>query len=434
MPAMDQDSYSGAERIETINDAAQPSDRRTARSATRLLFIVDTGFPTFRADVSSLFGTYLPRHGVLTDLVAEADGDGGTWEAGDVFLTHRRRSRLRLPLRGFFHDIGALWGAKRNRYSAIQIRNKVFASVFGILRARWLGIPFYYWMSFPMADAALRVARERGRSQGFLKWLILATAGYAGREVLNRFVLPWASHVFVQSDKMKADLAAQGIDPSRMTPVPMGVDPERFRLDTPAQPDPRLSGRHVIAYLGTCERMRRIDFLFEVVAAVAAADPLVTLLIIGDAPDGPDQAWLRRRVDETGATGRVVITGWLPQEAAQAHLATADVCLALMPPDPLLDSTTPTKLVEYLAMGKPVVANDHPDQRKVIDESGAGFCTDLDTARYAEAVGKLLSDPALRQSMASRGRTYVLENRSYDTIARRLAATYEKFARRPTGS
>jgi glycosyltransferase involved in cell wall biosynthesis len=180
--------------------------------------------------------------------------------------------------------------------------------------------------------------------------------------------------------------------------------------------------------------MRRIDFLFEVVAAVAATDPLVTLLIIGDAPDGPDQEWLRRRVDETGATGRVVITGWLPQEAAQAYLATADVCLALMPPDPLLDSTTPTKLVEYLAMGKPVVANDHPDQRKVIDESGAGFCTDLDTARYAEVVGRLLSDPALRQTMASQGRTYVIENRSYDTIARRLAATYEKFAERRTGS
>jgi glycosyltransferase involved in cell wall biosynthesis len=289
-------------------------------------------------------------------------------------------------------------------------------------------------MSFPMADAAIRVARERGRSQGFLKWLILATAGYAGREVLNRFVLPRASHVFVQSDKMKADLAAQGIEPSRMTPVPMGIDPERFRADAPAQSDARLSGRHVIAYLGTCERMRRIDFLFEVVAAVAATDPLVTLLIIGDAPDGPDQEWLRRRVDETGATGRVVITGWLPQEAAQAYLATADVCLALMPPDPLLDSTTPTKLVEYLAMGKPVVANDHPDQRKVIDESGAGFCTDLDTARYAEAVGSLLSDPVLRQTMASRGRTYVLENRSYDTIARRLAATYEKFAEHRAGA
>src|SRR5947209_19304781 len=121
MPAMDQDSYSGAAMTETIEDISQRPDRRTAGSATRLLFIVDTGFPTFRADVSSLFGTYLPRHGVLTDLAAEADGDGGPWEAGDVFLTYRRRSRLRLPLRGFFHDIRVLCGAKRNRYSAIQI-------------------------------------------------------------------------------------------------------------------------------------------------------------------------------------------------------------------------------------------------------------------------------------------------------------------------
>jgi glycosyltransferase involved in cell wall biosynthesis len=411
----------------TAETAERSLEQTSPLATTKLLFIVDTGFPTFRADVSALFGIYLPQQGVSTDLVAEADSEGGTWDAGEVLLSHRRGSRIRLPLGGFLHDIKVLMQLKPGTYSAIQVRNKVFASVFAIWKARALGIPFFYWMSFPMSDAAIRLAHERGRSMGLLRWLILAIAGYAGREVLNRFILPRATHVFVQSDKMRSDLAAQGVALSRMTPIPMGVDPERFQNNIASTSDPRLSGRRVIAYLGTCERLRRVDFLFEVVSILAATHPRVTLLIVGDAPDKADQDWLRQRVVETGVTAEVVITGWLPQEAAQAYLASAEVALALMPPDPLLDSTTPTKLVEYLAMGKPVVANDHPDQRKVIEESGAGVCTDLDAQRYADGIAKLLDDTRLRQEMAIRGREYVLNNRSYDTIARRLSGVYASF-------
>ncbi len=40
----------------------------------------------------------------------------------------------------------------------------------------------------------------------------------------------------------------------------------------------------------------------------------------------------------------------------------------------ILRAASPTKLVEYMAMGKAVVANDHPEQKRVIEESGAGYC------------------------------------------------------------
>jgi hypothetical protein len=39
-----------------------------------------------------------------------------------------------------------------------------------------------------------------------------------------------------------------------------------------------------------------------------------------------------------------------------------------------LNPASPTKLVEYMALGKAVVANDHPDQRMVLEQSGAGIC------------------------------------------------------------
>jgi glycosyltransferase involved in cell wall biosynthesis len=260
-----------------------------------------------------------------------------------------------------------------------------------------------------------------------LRRCYLGGKGYGGLIVLRGLVFRAATHVFVQSDKMRSDLAAHGVPLSRMTAVPMGVDLDRFATPPAAASDDRLRGRRVIAYLGTCERVRRIDFLFEVVAHLARSYPDITLLLIGDAIEDDDKAWLRRRIAEIGVADHVVITGWLPQSAAQSYLASAEVALALMAPDPLLDSTTPTKLVEYLAMGKPVVANDHPDQRKVIEDSGAGVCTAFDPAQFAQGVSQILSMPDAPATMGLRGKAYVANNRSYAIIASRLYQIYCTF-------
>jgi glycosyltransferase involved in cell wall biosynthesis len=120
--------------------------------------------------------------------------------------------------------------------------------------------------------------------------------------------------------------------------------------------------------------------------------------------------------------GRIRITGWLPAEQVADAFAEVEVALALMAPDPLLDSTTPTKLVEYLAMGRPVVANDHPDQSEVLRESGGGLSVPFDPDAYANAITQILEDAPRARQMADAGRQWVLANRAYDRLAIKLAA------------
>jgi len=413
------------------DDPASSTELDRSAQAEKLLFIVDTGFPTFRADVADLFGTFLPTKGVSIDLVAKGGSTDKQWPAGELFLSHAKPG-LPIPGKGILNDFRTLMRIKRGTYFAIQVRNKVPTSLFALWRAKALGIPFFYWMSFPMAEAAIREVKEKGGELGLKRRLYLMVKGYVGRALLFRYVLPNATHVFVQSDKMRADLAEKGIPFARMTPVPMGIDPDRFPTDIPPSDDPRLAGRRVIAYLGTCERVRRVDFLFDVTAILAKEFPDVTLLVIGDAASDDDKKWLRQSVSERKVDENVLITGWLPQESARSYLSKAEVALALMVPDPLLDSTSPTKLVEYLAMGKAVVANEHPDQRKVLQESGAGFVTSLDAAEFAEGIAKLLRDETLRKTIAGRGRDYVIKNRSYDVIARAVADAYAVLKAKPS--
>ncbi|MGH8138277.1 MAG: glycosyltransferase, partial [Steroidobacteraceae bacterium] len=77
----------------------------------------------------------------------------------------------------------------------------------------------------------------------------------------------------------------------------------------------------------------------------------------------------------------------------------------------------PTKLIEYMAMGKAVVANTHPEQKVLIEASGCGYCVPYDEDAFADAIVKLLSNPELAGSMGARGRRYVVEHRGYGIIA-----------------
>ena len=109
--------------------------------------------------------------------------------------------------------------------------------------------------------------------------------------------------------------------------------------------------------------------------------------------------------------------GQLPQAQALQYVVEADVCTSPLYPTPVLRCASPTKLVEYMALGKAVVANDHPEQRRIIEEARAGICVPYDEREFAAAIVTLLKDPKSTQIMGERGRRYAIEHRSYGVIA-----------------
>ena len=92
----------------------------------------------------------------------------------------------------------------------------------------------------------------------------------------------------------------------------------------------------------------------------------------------------------------------------------------------LLDSASPTKVPEYLALGLPVVCNDNPDQQTIIEKTGAGRCVPYTAPDFARAVIEILRlNDKERQAMAERGRDYIAPaNRDYQLLAADLAGVY----------
>jgi glycosyltransferase involved in cell wall biosynthesis len=249
--------------------------------------------------------------------------------------------------------------------------------------------------------------------------------GKLGYRLLYGHIAHRADHLFVQSDRMLEILVSRGVARERITAVPMGVDMARVRTATLTSPsDHRLLGRRPLVYIGALDRVRRIDFLLQVLARVSLDIPRVALMLAGDASEPGDIDWLKHEARRLGVADAVIWLGWLPTEEAWRYVKCAEIGLSPIPPGPLYDVSSPTKALEYMALGVPVVGNRIPDQEKVLAESGAGLVVDYDVGAFAEATTQLLLEPAKARAIGMRGPDYIARERDYAVLAERVASVY----------
>jgi glycosyltransferase involved in cell wall biosynthesis len=276
-----------------------------------LLYLTAEQWPTFRPDVVALFGKYLPRHGITCDLVTERniaaeDKSEKPWGGGQSVLCNVPHNRAGQYLVKFWHNLRVLIAMDARKYDAIQVRDMSVTALAGLVLARLKGIMFFYWLSYPQSEGQIDRARARGIKGGMRFWFPLMQ-GIFGKWLLYRVVLPRADHVFVQSYQMQLDIARQGIPMSKMTPVPMGVDTEIANPECiqPAD-DQRLTGKRVVVYLGTLDRIRQIDILFHMLALVKQQIPNILLVLAGDTEDASHRDWLKQEAERIGVAEHVL--------------------------------------------------------------------------------------------------------------------------------
>lgn len=393
----------------------------------KLLFLMRDYLMPFRPDVSVLFGKELHRLGIASDLLGQrsrSQQSEADWAPGRVIFSGVERAGLVGDFSRPFHDLKMVALLDRS-YDVLQVRDKIRSGALGWLLARLRGKAFVYWMSFPIVEGLAARHRQLGAAQGSLVQFLNYLRARLAKLVFYRLVAPRADHLFVQSEAMLEFMAAKGVARHKMTPVPMGVDTELFAALTPLEARPeRLAGKRVLAYLGALGQSRQSDFLLRVLQQVREQQPDVMLLLIGEGASADEQRWIREQIAALGLQDHVWLTGWMPQREALRLLACADVGLSPVPRGELFDVSSPTKAVEYLALGLPCVGNDIPDQRLVLERSGAGLCVSMDEQAFAAASLRILDDPAFASALRARGPAWAADNRSYKVLARKVAQVY----------
>lgn len=401
----------------------------------RLLFLMYDYLPAFRPDVAVLFGKELKRCGIESDLLGQLEAGtslavGTAWSAGAVYIHGGEAAGLLWQILRPLHDLALLRRLKPEHH-IIQVRDKIRTGLLALWIARLTGRKMTYWMSFPFAEGFKLRAKQVGASQGLGKqFFYRLRAACAGRVYYN-WLAPRVDHLFVQSEAMLEFMVTKGVARSKMTAVPMGVDLGLFAQGQCLLPRPaQMKGRKVLAYLGSLGRSRHSDFVLEVLRKVRLKEPSAMLILAGDGPSADEQHWIRQMIDNSGLAEHVWLTGWLPQAEGLALLRHADVGLSPIPRGELFDVSSPTKAVEYLALGLPCVGNDIPDQRLVIDASSGGICVPMDVDEFAAASLRILNDSVYARACGEAGKRWVAEHRSYETLAKNVASVYEGLCRR----
>jgi len=177
--------------------------------------------------------------------------------------------------------------------------------------------------------------------------------------------------------------------------------------------------RQVIVYLGLLADYQGIPQLLTATARLRQLDLPITLLVMGF----PGVAEYRRRARELGLGPQdVIFTGKVPYEDAPHHLALGDIAVA-----PKLSATEGSgKILNYMAMGLPVVAYDTQVSREYMNALGV-YATPLGDVRgLAQALALLVRNPVWGRRLGEELRARAQRHFSWDRMGRQLVHLYQK--------
>jgi glycosyltransferase involved in cell wall biosynthesis len=213
-----------------------------------------------------------------------------------------------------------------------------------------------------------------------------------------------------------------GKSPSRVFVVRSGPDLSRLKL-MPADPALKRGKRFLVGYVGVMGRQEGIDGLLiairHIVHTMGRKD--VHFGLVGG---GTSLADAKALAVELGVDDCVTFTGRVPDAELLAMLNTADICVNPDVANEMNDKSTMNKIMEYMALGKPIVQYDLTEGR-VSAQDASLYAAKNDPIDLATKMLLLLDNEELRRSMGEIGRTRVRDVLAWEHEAPRLLAAYD---------
>lgn len=232
-----------------------------------------------------------------------------------------------------------------------------------------------------------------------------------------------ADAIVVISEVLKRDLVRMGIHPAKITVNPNGVNPNLFHPGVDgSQVRARygLEGKLVIGFLGTFRVWHGIPVLAEAIRPAVERELGLHFLLMGD---GHLRTGFQQQIENAGVGSSVTLTGLVPHRDVQKYLAACDILVSphIPPADGSEFFGSPTKLFEYMAMGKGIVASDLGQIGEVLkDGESAVLVKPGDPKDLAEGILRLASDEGLRKRLGRRACEVVTARYTWKRNAERV--------------
>jgi glycosyltransferase involved in cell wall biosynthesis len=242
----------------------------------------------------------------------------------------------------------------------------------------------------------------------------------------ERSIFNGADRIFAVSTPLQRYLVDElNIDERKIVVLPNGADPDVF---VPADGETtrrryHLEGQTVVGFVGILRPWHGVDLLLGAFAELRRHRPSTHLLLVGD---GPIEEQIAAQARDLGLATAVTLTGRLTHPEVVSHVAAMDICVSPR----ATFYASPMKILEYLAMGKAVVAPDMDNIRDIISHGRTGILFAPQSASaMGDALRRLVDDDHLRRALGEEGRRSVIERFNWRSNASRIVAEAEELVR-----
>lgn len=258
----------------------------------------------------------------------------------------------------------------------------------------------------------------------------LYEAKFGRRDFFHRIMLLWerwtfrTANVSIATNESYRRIAIErgGMRPDRVFVVRSGPSLERLKIVPPVESLKR-GRRYLVGYVGVMGQQEGLHYLLEAARRIIIEKGRqdVHFGLVGG---GPELENLKRMAVDLGVGDYVTFTGRVPDKDLLEMLNTADVCVNSDEFNPMNDKSTMNKIMEYMALGKPIVQFDLFEGRFSAQEASL-YAKPNDAGDMAEKILQLLDDPALRERMGAFGRARVERDLAWPHEEPKLLAAYD---------
>jgi glycosyltransferase involved in cell wall biosynthesis len=249
-------------------------------------------------------------------------------------------------------------------------------------------------------------------------------------QVLERLVYRKSDHIVSASEAFIPHFEACGIARDKISVVTNGVDlslfagptrPEEFRKKH------NLEGKFVAAYLGTHGMAHKLETVLEAADRLRSRSDIVFLL----AGDGAERERLQAQC-RAMALPNVLMLGQLPRDEMPTVWASSDAALVLLRASPVFELVIPSKMLEAMAMRRPVILGVRGQAQRIVEGGDCGVVFEPEDAEgLARQVVGLADDPALRRRLGDNGSSLATTVYDRNVLAKRYLDLLKATARPP---
>lgn len=175
-----------------------------------------------------------------------------------------------------------------------------------------------------------------------------------------------------------------------------------------------LQDKFVVSFIGTVGNAHGIDVLVETARLMSVTCPNVVFLVVGE---GAEKQKLKDIARNAGIPNLMILDSQ-PRTNIPALIRSSDVCLVLLRKSEVFKTVIPTKMLEFMACGRPVVVGVEGVAKEIIESANAGICIPPEDAMaLAEAILSLYGDEERRNALGENGRNFIISRMSRSQTA-----------------